>query len=109
MVSHMKDQAQYGPAQMLKEIWEQEDSCYPANTTLKPLGNDSQHKNSGQHDQKNMLSEKAQVYAVRKTELELLDPIPEEPEPPADYDSELQDSYDEGYYVAMVHAADEID
>ena len=26
-----------------------------------------------------------------------------------DYDSELEDSYDEGYYVAMVHAADEVD
>ena len=28
LVSHMKDRDQYGPAQMLKEIWEQEDSCY---------------------------------------------------------------------------------
>ena len=109
LISYMKDQAQYGPAQMLKEIREQEDSRYPANMMPKPLGNDSQHKNSGQHDWKSMLSEKARVYAVRKTELELLDPIPEEPEPPADYDSELEDSYDEGYYVAMVHAADEID
>ena len=109
LVSHMKDQPQYGPAQMLKEIWEQEDSCYPANMTLKPLGNDSQHKNSGQHDRKNALSEKARVYAVRQTELELPDPIPEEPESSADYDSELEDSYNERYYVAMVHAADKID
>ena len=109
LVSHMKDQAQYGPAQMLKEIREQEDSRYPANTMPKSLGNDSQHKNSGQHDRKNVLSEKAWVYAVRQTDLELPDPIPEEPESPADYDSELEDSYDEGYYMAMVHAADEID
>ena len=29
LVSHMKDRDQYGPVQMLKEIWEQEDSCYP--------------------------------------------------------------------------------
>ena len=36
LVSHMKDHDQYGPVQMLKEIWEQEDSCYPANTTPKP-------------------------------------------------------------------------
>ena len=28
---------------------------------------------------------------------------------PGEYDSELEESYDEGYYVAMVHAADEID
>ena len=45
LVSHMKDQAQYGPAQMLKEIREQEDSRYPANMTPKPLGGDNQHKN----------------------------------------------------------------
>ena len=36
LVSHMKDRDQYGPAQMLKEIREQEDSHYPANTTPKP-------------------------------------------------------------------------
>ena len=48
------------------------------------------------------------MYAVRKAELRLPDPISEEPESSADYDSELEDSYDEGYYVAMVHAADEI-
>ena len=36
LVSHMKDCDQYLPAQMLKEIREQEDSCYPANTTPKP-------------------------------------------------------------------------
>ena len=49
------------------------------------------------------------MYTVRKAELELPDPIPEEPESSADYDSKLEDSYDAGYYVAMVHAADEID
>ena len=32
LVSHMKDCDQYGPAQMFKEIWEQEDSRYPVNT-----------------------------------------------------------------------------
>ena len=66
----MKDQPQYGPAQMLKEIQEQEDSRYPPNTTPKPLGNDHQHKNA---DHKNVLPEKARVYAVRKTDLELPD------------------------------------
>ena len=37
LVSHMKDRDQYGPAQMLKEIREQEDSRYPVNTMPKPL------------------------------------------------------------------------
>ena len=36
LVSQMKDSDQYGPVQMLKEIREQEDSRYPANTTPKP-------------------------------------------------------------------------
>ena len=36
LVSHMKDCDQYGPAQMLKEIREQEDSHYPVNTMSKP-------------------------------------------------------------------------
>ena len=49
------------------------------------------------------------MYAVWKTDLKLPDPAPEEPESPADYDSELEDSCDKGYYVAMIHAADEID
>ena len=91
---------------MLKEIREQEDSRYPLNTTPKPLGHDHQHKNT---DRKNVTLEKARVYAVRKTDLELPDPVPEEEEQPGEYDSELEESYDEGYYVAMVHAADEID
>ena len=105
LVSHMKDQPQYGPAQMLKEIWEQEDSRYPANTTPKPLGSDNQHKNSGHYDRKKVIPNKTRVYAVRKTDLELPDSAPEEPDQ-SDSDS---DAYDEGYYVAMVHAADEID
>ena len=36
LVSHMKDRDQYRLVQMLKEIWEQEDSHYPPNTTPKP-------------------------------------------------------------------------
>ena len=44
LVSHMKDQDQHGPAQMLKEIREQEDSRYPANTTPKPHNHDNPTK-----------------------------------------------------------------
>ena len=53
LMSHMKDQAQYGPAQMLKEIWEEKDSWYPTNMTLKPSNSDTQHKGTGQYDWKN--------------------------------------------------------
>ena len=53
LVSHMKDQDQYGPTQMLKEIQEQEDSHYLANTTPKPMNMDNQNKSSAHYDQKN--------------------------------------------------------
>ena len=57
LVSHMKDQDQYGPAQMLKEIWEQEDSRYPANMTPKPL--DNQNKGTTHYDRKNTAYDKS--------------------------------------------------
>ena len=50
--SHMKDRDQYGPAQMLKEIWEQEDSRYPANTTPKPRNQDSHNKSTSHYSGK---------------------------------------------------------
>ena len=49
LVSHMKDRDQYGLAQMLKEIREQEDSHYPANTTLKPHSQDNHNKNTNHY------------------------------------------------------------
>ena len=52
LVSHMKDSDQYGPAQMLKEIWEQEDSHYQANTTLKPHNQDNHNKNVNHYGRK---------------------------------------------------------
>ena len=49
LVSHMKDRDQYGPAQMLKEIREQEDSHYPANTTPKLHNQDNHNKNANHY------------------------------------------------------------
>ena len=50
----MKDCDQYGPAQMLKEIWEQEDSRYLANTTPKPHNQDSHNKSTSNHSGKSL-------------------------------------------------------
>ena len=50
LVSHMKDREQYGPAQMLKEIQEQEDSRYPANTSPKPHHTDNGNKNTSHYN-----------------------------------------------------------
>ena len=52
LVSHMKDWDQYGLAQMLKEIWEQEDSRYAVNTTPKPSTHNSSNKNTTHYDRK---------------------------------------------------------
>ena len=49
LVSHMKDHDQYGLAQMLKEIWEQEDSRYPENTMPKPHNQDNHNKNANHY------------------------------------------------------------
>ena len=52
LVSHMKDHVQYRLAQMLKEIRKQEDSRYPANTTLKPHSQDNHNKNTNHYSGK---------------------------------------------------------
>ena len=70
LVSHMKDREQYGPAQMLKEIWEQEDSHYPDNTSPKPHHTDSGNKNTS-HYNKNSTYDKPRAYTVRHTDVQI--------------------------------------
>ena len=72
LVSHMKDLEQYGPAQMLKEIREQEDSRYPANTSPKPHHTDSGNKNTS-HYNKNLMYDKPRAYTVRHTDVQIPD------------------------------------
>ena len=82
LVSHMKDRDQYGPAQMLKEIREQEDSCYPANTTPKPHNHDNMNKNPTHYGRKGSLYDKPRTYAVRHTNVHFPDPEQDEPTHP---------------------------
>ena len=107
LVSHMKDRDQYGPAQMLKEIREQEGSHYPANTTPKPL--DNQSKNTTHYDRKNMAYDKSRAYAVRQADVQLLDPAQAEPDPSLTSEFDTAEMYDEEYYIAVVRTADEAD
>ena len=109
LVSHMKDRDQYGPAQMLKEIWEHEDSCYPANTMPKPHSQDNHNKNTTHYGGKSSPYEKTWAYAVRHTNVQLLDPEPDEPNPPLNCEFDTGKVYDEGYYVAVIAMADEAD
>ena len=79
LVSHMKDREQYWPAQMLKEIREQEDSCYPANTSSKPNHTYSGNKNAS-HYNKNSMYDKPRAYTVRHTDVQIPDQRGDEPD-----------------------------
>ena len=106
LVSHMKDRDKYGPAQMLKEIHKQEDSRYPANTTLKPHTHDHATKAPAHYGAKGALYDKTRPYAVRHTDVQL-PKAEQEPVPPPNCDINPNDIYDEGYYVAIINMANE--
>ena len=108
LVSHMKDREQYGPAQMLREIWEQEDSRYPANTSLKPNHTDSGNKNTS-HYNKNLTYDKLQAYTVRHTNVPIRDQGGDEPDLSPTNDIDQDKIYDEGYYIAVINTANEAD
>ena len=108
LVSHMKDREQYGPAQMLKEIWEQEDSRYPANTSPKPHHTDSGNKNTS-HYNKNSTYDKPRAYTVRHTDVQIPDQGGDESNLSPTNDIDPDEIYDEGYYVAVINTANEAD
>ena len=107
LVSHMKDRDQYGPAQMLKEIWEQEDSRYPANTMPKPHSQNNHNKNTNHYGGKSPSYDKTQTYTVRHTNVQRPNPDQDEPDSSLTSDFDTDKVYDEGYYVAIIAMADE--
>ena len=109
LVSHMKDHDQYGLAQMLKEIWEQEDSCYPVNTMLKPHSQDNHSKSMSHYGGKSPSYDKTRTYAVRHIDVQLPDPEQDELESSLTSEFDTGEIYDEGYYVAIIAMADEAD
>ena len=109
LVSHMKDRDQYRPAQMLKEIREQEDSHYPANTTPKPHNQDNHNKNANHYGGKSPSHDKTRTFAVRHMDVQLLNPDQDEPDSSLSSEFDVGEVYDEGYYVAMITMADEVE
>ena len=107
LVSHMKDHDQYGLAQMLKEIREQEDSHYPANTMPKPHNRDNHNKNVNHYGGKGPTYDKTRMYAIRHTEVHLPEPEQEEPDSPPVSEFDPGEMYDKGYYMAVITMADE--
>ena len=108
LVSHMKDREQYGPAQMLREIWEQEDSCYLANTSPKPHHTDSGNKNTS-HYNKNLTYDKPRAYTVRHTNVQIPDQGGDEPDLSPTNDIDPDEICNEGYYIAVINTANEAD
>ena len=109
LVSHMKDRDQYLPVQMLKEIWEQKDSHYPANTMPKPHSQDNHNKNTTHYDGKSPSYDKTRTYAVRHTNIQLPDPEQDESSPPPTSEFDTGEVYNEGNYMAIIAMADEAD
>ena len=107
LVSHMKDHDQYGPAQMLKEIREQEDFRYPANTTPKPHSQDNHNKNTNHYSGKGPSYDKTRTFAVRHTNVQLLNLDQDKPDSSLASEFDVGEVYDEGYYVAMIAMVDE--
>ena len=108
LVSHMKDREQYGPAQVLREIQEQEDSRYPANTSPKPHHTDSGNKNTS-HYNKNSTYDKPRAYTVRHTNVQIPDQGGDEPDLSPTNDIDPDEIYNQGYYVAVINTANEAD
>ena len=107
LVSHMKDCDQYGPVQMLKEIQEQEDSRYPANTTPKPHSQDNHNKNTNHYGGKGPSYDKNWMFAVRHTNVQLPNLDQDEPDSSLASEFDAGKVYNEGYYVAVIAMADE--
>ena len=107
LVSHMKDRDQYRLAQMLKEIREQEDSRYPANTMPKPHSQDNHNKNTNHYGGKGTSYDKTQMFAVRHTDVQIPNPDQDEPDSSLAPEFDAGEVYDEGYYMAVIAMADE--
>ena len=54
LVSHMEDKREYGPVDMLKELRENDEARYPANTAHRPRKPDGYSRNAGHPDRKGL-------------------------------------------------------
>ena len=96
LVSHMKDKKEYGPVDMLKELRENDEARYPANTAHRPRKTDGYNRNAGHPDRKRG------GYIARAANVEPY------PDTHSDVGRDLKEAYDEGYYIGVVNTADEM-
>ena len=102
LLSHMKDKREYGLVDMLKELRENDEAHYPANTAHRPGKPDGYGWNAGHPDRKGL------GYIAHPTNVE---PYPDAPQ---DFvlnmgvlGKDPEDAYNEGYYIGVINTADE--
>ena len=103
LVSHMKDKREYSPVDMLKELRENDEARYPANTAHRPGKPDSYGQNAGHPDRKGL------GYIARPTNVEPYPDVPQDFVPNTGVlGKDPEDAYDEGYYIGVINTADEM-
>ena len=73
----------------------------------KPASMDNLNKNTTHYDQKGSSYDKGQTYAVRQANVKLLEPAQEETDPLQASGFDAAETYDEGYYIAVVNTVNE--
>ena len=103
LVSHMKDKRENGPVDMLKELRENDEARYPANTAHRPGKPDGYGRNAGHPDRKGL------GYKAHPTNVEPYSDVPQ------DFvldtgvlGKDPEDAYDKGYYIGVINKADEM-
>ena len=103
LVSHMKDRKEYGPVDMLKELRENDEAWYPANTAHWPRKTDSYDWNAGHPDWKRggYIAHVANVEPYPDTQPDIsLGQFP--------FGKDPEEAYDEGYYIGVINTTDEM-
>ena len=99
----MKDKREYGPVDMLKQLRENDEAHYPANTAHCPGKPDGYGRNAGHPHQKGL------GYIACPTNVEPYPDVPQDFIPDMGVLSkDPEDAYDKGYYIGVINTADEM-
>ena len=99
----MKDKREYSLVDMLKELRENNEAGYPANTAQRSGKTDGYSGNAGHQDRKGL------GYIAHPTNVEPYPDVPSDFIPnTAVLGKDLEDAYDEGYFMGVINTADEM-
>ena len=103
LVSHMKDKKEYGPVDMLKELRENDEARYPANTTHRSGKTDGYGRNASHPDRKGV------GFIARPANVEPYSDIPQDSGPDTGVlSNDPEEASDAGYYIGVINTADEM-